>query len=189
MKATPCDCLERVRTFRCPNCAACFCRQDASFKNDFWSKAPRELQARAKEVRGGTEPSEYAQPADMKRPLVLFADDDAAGRAIASRVMTSAGYGVIVAKDGEEALKLALEYLPDLVITDAFMPRIDGRELARRLKIELPSAKIIVISGVYKDARYKYEALRDFQVDDYLTKPVSPGDLRDVLARHLPIPK
>ena len=184
MKATPCDCLERTRTFRCPNCAACFCRQEA-FKNEFWGKAPRELQARGKEVRG-TEPSEYAPPAEMKRPLVLFADDDAAGRAIATRVMSSAGYGVIVAKDGEEALKLAIEYRPDLIITDAFMPRMDGRELSRRLKSELPTAKIIVISGVYKDARYKYEALRDFQVDDYLTKPVSPGDLRDMLARHLP---
>jgi two-component system response regulator YesN len=93
---------------------------------------------------------------------------------------------VVLAKDGNEALELAREYTPDMVITDAFMPGLDGRQLAKMIKSEMPKVKIVVVTSVYKDSRYKHEALRDFEVDDYHSKPLSPVDLRALLQKHLP---
>jgi CheY-like chemotaxis protein len=184
MSASPCDCIDRARSLRCPNCAACFCRAPQKFKTEFWAHAPRELYAR---VRAVTAPADEPNPApaDTKRPLVLFADDDASGRAIARRVVTAAGFGVVVAASGDEALRLALDYAPDLVIADAFMPGMDGRDVARAVKADLPETRVVIISGVYRDPRYKHEAMRDFEVDDYVAKPLSPADLRALMAKHL----
>jgi YesN/AraC family two-component response regulator len=130
-------------------------------------------------------PEPNAPPAEITRPVVIFADDDASGRAIARRVVTNAGFGIVVARNGEEALQLTREYQPALVIADAFMPGIEGRDLARAIKKEWPEIKVVVISGVYRDSRYKHEALREFEVDDYLAKPVAPSQLRAVLEKYL----
>jgi CheY-like chemotaxis protein len=181
LKASECSCLQPVRSYRCPNCAACFCRDEKKL-DEFWREAPPEMWQRR---RTQTAPESEAAPADLKRPLVLFADDDPTGRAIAARVINSIGFGVIVASNGEEALSLAREHHPELIITDALMPRLDGREMARTIKAESPETKIVVITSVYKDARYKYEAMRDFQVDEYLPKPVDPKALREVVTKYL----
>jgi len=180
LKAPECSCLQPVRSYRCPNCAACFCKDEKKL-DEFWRNAPQEMWQRR---RTQTAP-ESTTSAELKRPLVLFADDDATGRAIAARVIASLGYGVITASNGEEALGLAREHHPELIITDALMPRLDGREMARTIKFELPETKIVVITSVYKDARYKHEAMRDFQVDEYLPKPVDPKALREVLTKYL----
>jgi CheY-like chemotaxis protein len=161
------------------------CRAPESVKSAFHVAAPRELMARLRATPAAAETANPA-PAEITRPLVLFVDDDAAARAIARRVVSSSGYGVVLAKDGNEALELAREYTPDMVITDAFMPGLDGRQLAKMIKSEMPKVKIVVVTSVYKDSRYKHEALRDFEVDDYHSKPLSPVDLRALLQKHLP---
>lgn len=121
----------------------------------------------------------------IKRPMVLFADDDPTGRVIATRVIQSLGYGVVVAANGEQALAMARHYQPELIITDALMPRLDGREMSRTIRTELPRTRIVVITSVYKDRRYVAEAIREFGVDDYMTKPVKPAALREVVMRYL----
>jgi len=177
--APSCNCLQPVRSVRCPNCASCFCRDEKL--DEFWRNAPSSLWARRREKPEAP----IASDAPLKRPLVLFADDDPTGRAIATRVIQSLGFGVIVAAQGEEALAKAREHQPELIITDAMMPRLDGREMGRIVKSELPSTKVVVITSVYKDARYKSEAMSKFAVDDYLKKPVNPTELRDVILKHL----
>ena len=57
--------------------------------------------------------------------------------------------------------------------------------MSRIVKAERPRTKVVVITSVYKDPRYKYEALKDFAVDDYLPKPVKPAELREVVTKHL----
>jgi CheY-like chemotaxis protein len=105
---------------------------------------------------------------------VLFADDDdPIARAIAAQVIHTAGYGVVVAENGSQALEMARRYRPELVITDAMMPGLDGREVARTIKAEMATTKLVIITSVYKDARYKHEALRDFGADEYVKKPVA----------------
>ena len=182
-KAQECSCLQPVRSYRCPHCAACFCKSGKSVLDSFWRDAPPELWQKRRERTHEAAPNVDAE--SITRPMVLFADDDPTGRAIASRVIASLGYGVAVAENGERALELARAYKPELIVTDALMPRLDGREMSRIIKSELPSTKIIVITSVYKDPRYKHEALRDFGADEYVNKPVSPSRLRELLHKHL----
>lgn len=178
-KAAECNCIQPVRSYRCPNCAACFCR-DAGKLREFWNEASAEMWQRR---RAHVAPPS-ASPS-LKRPLVLFADDDPTGRSIATRVIQSLGFGVIVASNGEEALSMAREHRPELIITDALMPRRDGRDMGRIIKTELPDTKLVVITSVYKDPRYKYEALKNFGVDEYMAKPVNPAALREVVSKYL----
>lgn len=183
LQSPECNCLQKVRSFRCPHCASCFCKDQRKL-DDFWRTAPPELWQRRREAAESAATAELADD-PLIRPLVLFADDDATGRAIATKVIRSMGFGVITATNGEEALTLARQHTPELLITDAFMPRIDGREVSRTIRQELPDTKIILITSVYKDARYRAEAFKEFGVDEYLTKPVNPAQLRQLLGKYL----
>lgn len=187
-KARDCDCLETVRSFRCPNCAACFCQAPRAFKTAFWANAPRELVERRKQPAPATGAVKPISAETMQRPLVLFAEDDATSRSIARRVIQAAKRGIITAKDGEEALAMARQFLPDLLITDALMPKLDGREVARIVKMEMPSMRVVVITGLYKDRRYRDEAMDKFGVDDYIAKPVTPAALREIIERFTTTP-
>jgi CheY-like chemotaxis protein len=152
--------------------------------DEFWRTAPPELWQRRREAAESAAAAEPAEDA-LIRPLVLFADDDPTGRAIATKVIRGMHFGVITAANGEEALTLARRHTPELMITDAFMPRIDGREVSRLIRQELPSTKIVLITSVYKDARYRAEAFKEFGVDEYLNKPINPAQLRQLLEKYL----
>lgn len=185
MSASECHCLQPVRSFECPTCSKCFCEAGKPFIDRFWNEAPRSLWDRRR-VKEGRPVAEVNDPPEtIARPVVLFADDDAVGRKIARRVLTGLGCGVVIATNGEEALQLAREYQPALVITDALMPRLDGRDVARAIRDERPETKIVIITSVYKDPRYKHEAYSKFGVDAYLSKPVSATDLRALVEKHL----
>lgn len=78
--------------------------------------------------------------------------------------------GIHESRDGDEALSLAMEMMPDVVITDIQMPRLGGLEFIRQLKREHPEAVILIISG-YDDFEYAQTGLK-LGVKDYLLKPV-----------------
>jgi CheY-like chemotaxis protein len=181
--AADCNCLEAVRSFQCPHCSSCFCSSKKDFKDRFWNNAPAEVWDRRRKRTAGNA-ADPAQ-AEVTRPMVLFADDDSVGRAIARQTIRNLGFGVVVAANGEEALDLARTHKPELVITDALMPKLDGRELAKTIKSEQPDAKVVVITGVYKDPRYKHEAQSKFAVDEYLPKPVKPEALTELVKKYL----
>ena len=187
-----CSCLQPVRSFACPTCGGCFCKAGSSVLEKFWRNAPAELWQKRRERNSrnrytGAQTTE--SPETISRPMVLFADDDPVGRLIATTVIRALGYGIAVAENGEQALKMALEYHPELIITDALMPRLDGREMSRIVKQELPNTKVVVITSVYKDARYKYEAMREFFVDEFLRKPVNPEELRATIEKYVGAPQ
>ena len=69
-------------------------------------------------------------------PLILVVDDTAQNRDMLSWRLTSHGYDVIVAGDGEEALACVRQSSPDLVLLDIMMPKLDGIEVVRRLKAD-----------------------------------------------------
>ena len=119
------------------------------------------------------------------RPIILFADDDPLARAIAKKVADSINVSIVIADDGEKALALLHEHRPDLVVTDALMPRVDGREVSRVAKDANSECKVVLITSVYKDPRYKYEAYKNFKVDEYILKPVTPDKLKEVFTKHL----
>jgi CheY-like chemotaxis protein len=184
-KAADCSCLTSHGTFTCPNCGKCFCSAGSDYQERFWIDAPEVLWKRRRR-RALASVAEETGEIDPTKPIVLFADDDPTGRRIAQKVINDLGCAVITAKDGEQLLERARQIRPELVITDALMPRRDGRETAKIIKQEMPATKIVIVTSVYRDPRYKHEALRDFGVDEYLTKPVSPETLATVVRRLLP---
>jgi CheY-like chemotaxis protein len=183
-----CSCLVTERTLVCPHCLQCFCKAPASYKGRFWSAAPRALWDRKfKEHNEAFTPPVNPDPAEVERPLVLVVDDEKDIQRVAARVIQSLGYGLLLAHNGEEGLELARRYRPELVLTDALMPRMDGREMARRIKQEAaPGAtKVVVMTALYTNVKYRTEGFKTYKVDDYLAKPLAFEDLRAVLQKHL----
>ena len=85
------------------------------------------------------------------------------------------------ASDGELAYPLILKEKPDIMITDIRMPFMDGLELSRLVKAELPNIKILILSG-YDEFQYAKEAIK-IGVTDYLLKPISSAKLLEALGQ------
>jgi two-component system KDP operon response regulator KdpE len=105
---------------------------------------------------------------------VLVCDDDPQILRALRVVLRDAGYEVVPAETGEEALDRAAVRPPAAAILDLMLPGIDGVEVARRLR-EWSDMPIIVLSAVDEEAE-KIRALRS-GADDYVTKPFAPGEL------------
>jgi DNA-binding NarL/FixJ family response regulator len=118
---------------------------------------------------------------------ILVADDDPQYREIVRYLLAAASDVTIVAEaeDGEEALALVLRVRPDIVITDLIMPRLNGVELTRRIRQELPDTKVILISSYSEDA-YRLMA-SDSGADVFVSKQVIATTLllaiRDLIRR------
>src|SRR5438477_11674547 len=105
---------------------------------------------------------------------VLVVDDEPQITRVLRTVLTSQGYQVRTASEGEAALENFAEWRPELVITDLYMPHMDGVELCRRIRA-VSGVPIIVLS-VEGEERSKVEAL-DSGADDYVTKPFGIDEL------------
>src|SRR5215204_439083 len=105
---------------------------------------------------------------------VLVVDDEPQITRVLRTVLVSQGYQVRTAAEGEGALASFHEWNPELVITDLYMPHMDGIELCRRIR-EVSAVPIIVLS-VKGEERSKVEAL-DCGADDYVTKPFGMDEL------------
>ena len=117
---------------------------------------------------------------------ILVAEDSDVIRESIRRVLSAAGYDVVAARDGVEALALAQGQTFDLVSTDVVMPNMDGYELTRRLR-EIPELHDVPIIMVTSKEE-AIDRIRGFDagVDAYLTKPTDAAELLQVVARHLP---
>lgn len=108
------------------------------------------------------------------KPRILVVDDEPQLTRVLLRSLTSKGYDVRIAGDGEFALQTFRDWPPSLVITDLAMPNMGGLELCRRLR-EMSDVPIIVLS-VRGEEKTKVEAL-DAGADDYVTKPFGMDEL------------
>jgi CheY-like chemotaxis protein len=79
--------------------------------------------------------------------VVLLVEDEAAIRKVATRILERNSYRVLQAADGQDALALAVEHVPDLVLTDVVMPKMSGPELAQHLETLLPGVPVLFMSG------------------------------------------
>ena len=114
----------------------------------------------------------------MHDPARILVVDDVADNVEILRVrLESLGYEVVTASDGEQALDKVRETLPDLVLLDIMMPRIDGLEVVRRLKADKTLPFIPVVMVTAKADPKDVIAGLDAGGDDYLTKPVDHGAL------------
>ena len=111
-------------------------------------------------------------------PLVLVADDEEDIRALVAFRLKRAGYEVITAADGEEALLLATTRLPDLAVLDMMMPKATGLEVTRSMREQATTKDIPVI--LLTARAQEADVSRGFEAgaDDYVKKPFSPQDLQ-----------
>jgi two-component system phosphate regulon response regulator PhoB len=111
------------------------------------------------------------------RPVVLVADDDPDILALVRLRLERDGYEVLSAPDGETALDLALARTPDLALLDVMMPRLDGYEVARRLRRHGPTTAIPIILLTARVQEPDVELGIEAGADDYVIKPFSPQAL------------
>lgn len=188
LQANWCSCLVTERTLVCPACRSCFCQAPAPYKNGFWSRAPRSLWDRKfAEHHAESAPRANVEPADAVRPLVLVVDDEKDILRIATRTIEALGYGVVHAGNGEEGLALVKKYRPDLVLADALMPKLDGREMCRLIRADpdVAATPVVVMTSLYTAVKYQTEGFTQFRATDYLTKPLDVERLRALLHKHL----
>lgn len=120
------------------------------------------------------------------RATILLVEDDRSIRRYLEVILQRAGYSVIVAADGLEAMKAALSSNVDAVVTDAIMPHLNGYELCRFLRRhpKLGQIPLILLSGVDQPAQQQSPNGSE-QADVYLSKPVRPEELTGCIARLL----
>jgi len=115
-------------------------------------------------------------PASEKSKILVVDDEPQIARVLKT-TLSSRGYAIRTAVDGDDALLVMRSWTPDLLITDLRMPNVDGVELCRQVR--KTSAIPIIVLSVRDEERNKVEAL-DAGADDYVTKPFS---LDELLAR------
>lgn len=189
LQAHFCKCLSTDRTFECPHCGCCACSQLLSARNEFWEGAPPLLWQRRREQSAQAVAQLQALDREsVSRPLAMVVDDDPRVLTQATTALRKLGFTTLSLDRPDAAEQIAQTVVPDLILTDALMPRLDGRELCRRLKSDPQTSgiRIIVMSSLYKGAVYRNEAFRMFLVDDYLEKPVRPELLRAAVQRLVP---
>ena len=120
------------------------------------------------------------------RATILLVEDDRSIRRYLEVILQRAGYAVISAADGLEAMKAALSSNVDAVVTDAIMPHLNGYELCRFLRRhpKLGGLPVVLLSGVDQPAQQQSPNGAD-RADVYLSKPIRPEELTGCIARLL----
>ncbi len=116
---------------------------------------------------------------------ILIVDDEPYILNILDFSLDAEGYRVLQASDGEEAMRMAQEQTPDLVIMDVMMPRQDGFETCRRLKEDMRTSDIPVVLLTARNSREDRTRGEEVRADGYITKPFSPQRLLDTVQEFL----
>lgn len=111
----------------------------------------------------------------MDRPKILLVDDEKAITANLKPFLERSGFSVNAAANGEEALQEIRSFDPDLIVLDVLMPRVDGREVLRRLRRADDWRPVILLTQVGESTE-RAMALEE-GADDYLNKPFDPHEL------------
>ena len=116
-----------------------------------------------------------------KAKRVLVCDDDPVILRLLEVNLELEGFEVLTGNNGAEGVEIALREIPDLVILDIMMPRMDGYEACRRIKEEASTQHIPVVFLSAKAQAADIEKGKSFGVAEYLTKPFDPTDLTDLV--------
>lgn len=119
------------------------------------------------------------------RPVILVADDDEDILTLVAVRLELAGYDVIKARSGDEALRMAVEHSPDLAVIDVMMPGLNGFEVTRELRRreETMETPVILLTALAQES----DVARGLAAgaDDYVKKPFDAADLRARVRRLL----
>ncbi|KQY21228.1 hypothetical protein ASD16_18080 [Cellulomonas sp. Root485] len=119
-----------------------------------------------------------ADASSPTKPVILIADDDEDILHLLAFRLERSGYAVVSAKDGEEALRVAREHVPDLAVLDVRMPKLDGYEVTRALRADEATRRMPIILLTAKVQDGDVQRGFDAGADDYVRKPFSPQELR-----------
>lgn len=115
-------------------------------------------------------------------PKILVVDDDAVIQQLIEVNLELEGYEVVKASNGEEALARVADEAPDLVLLDVMMPRMNGRDVCRKIKGDPETANIPVIFLSARAQDLDVEAGLELGADAYVTKPFDPANLLETIA-------
>lgn len=118
----------------------------------------------------------------MDKAKVLIVDDEPSSRAGLSEIVSDWGYETRIAGDGAEALEIAKEFLPTAVISDVFMPRLDGFGLLAQLRELMPETAVILLTG-QASVEDAIRAVKEKGAFYYFEKPINTRQLQFVLQR------
>lgn len=114
---------------------------------------------------------------------ILICDDDPVILRLLQVNLEIEGYEVVSAHNGEEAVDLAVQQVPDLIILDIMMPRMDGYQAAQSLRSHTETKDIPLIFLSAKAQQADIDKGRTYGVTDYLTKPFDPTELLEIIGR------
>ena len=121
-----------------------------------------------------------AEDGGVTRPFtVLVADDNDVAQRLCKRVLEKAGFGVLIAADGLQAVDIAFKERPSMILMDVAMPGIDGLEAMRRIKVEMPSIPIVIASA--HSMASDRERFLAAGADNVLSKPFRLADLISIV--------
>ena len=124
------------------------------------------------------------------KPKILVVDDEPDALELIQYNLQAAGYDVVTAADGEEALEKARATQPALMILDVMLPEVDGLEVCKALRRDPATASIPIVMLTAKAAEIDRVLGLELGADDYVTKPFSPRELvlrvKSLLRRRLP---
>jgi CheY-like chemotaxis protein len=116
-------------------------------------------------------------PTTTQKPRVLVADDERVIADTLAMILNQSGFEARAVYSGEGALDLAQSFQPDMLISDVIMADLNGIDAAIRIRVLLPSIKILLFSGQAATADLLEKARKDGYEFDILAKPVHPQDL------------
>ena len=128
-------------------------------------------------VEAPTAPVAAPKPAAPAVPTIMIVDDSLTVRKITGRLLSREGYNVLTAKDGVDAMEQLQEHLPDVMLVDIEMPRMDGFDLTRNVRADrrLKHVPIIMITSRTADKHRAYA--KEIGVNVYLGKPYQEDEL------------
>jgi DNA-binding response OmpR family regulator len=127
----------------------------------------------------------HATPFPTVAPSVLIAEDERKLRWWLIEQFDALGVTPLVATGGYDAIRLAGENRPDLILLDGLLPELHGFEIARFIRALDRDYRphIAIMTAIYKNIRYQNEARLKYGIDDYLLKPLAPESLASLIGR------
>jgi two-component system, OmpR family, alkaline phosphatase synthesis response regulator PhoP len=117
-------------------------------------------------------------PDSTPRPArILIADDNPEGVELLEAYLGGSVFETQTAADGEETLRKAQEWGPDLILLDVMMPKISGFEVCKRLKSNPATRSVVVLMVTALDQHSDIDRAVEAGTDDFLTKPINKADL------------
>lgn len=110
-------------------------------------------------------------------PRILIADDNQPNAELLEAHLDGSGFDTRLAVNGEDTLKVAAEWLPDVVLLDVMMPKLSGFEVCKRLRADEKTKTVGVLMVTALDQPTDVEKAVDVGTDDFITKPINKTEL------------